>query len=149
MKIQTWRKKMTEKDQENSSNKPRRNIAITTFLWAGIVLHASIAVVYIPGLVYSFQNPEKILEFLGPSYSEFLEQSAWKHLIFLIIDMGLCVFAWELIQWKRRGFYGLFALFMLIIGMSLEKENWPVLFSDLSLILIFSWYYIKENESLD
>jgi FtsH-binding integral membrane protein len=149
MEIQTWRKKMTDKDQENKSDNPRRNIAITTFLWAGIILHASIALIYIPGLVYSIQNPEKILELLGPSYKEFMDQSVWKHVIFLIIDLGLCFFAWELNNWKRRGFYGLFSLFMLIIGMSLEKENWHVLLSDLSLVIIFSWYYIKEDKRLD
>lgn len=140
---------MTEQDQELSSGKPQRRIDITVLLWAGILLHAVIFLAYIPGLIYKFQNPDMILKFLGPSYKEFVDQSVWKHLIFMVIDVGLCYFSYELINWKKRGFQGLFTLFMLLIGMSLERENWPILFSDLGLAIIFSLYYVKNEKHLD
>ncbi len=133
---------------ERSVDFPKRRVDITFLLWSGIILHATIFFLYIPGIMFHFLDPNMILNFLGPSYKEFLDQSIWKHLIFLIIDGGLCFFAYELINWRRRGFIGLLCLFMLLIGMSLERENWPIFISDLLLAGIFSQYYFSNDKNL-
>ena len=133
---------------EDSEILPKRRVDITFLLWAGIILHATIFLLYVPGIIFHFLDPNMIQSFLGPSYKEFLDQSIWKHLIFLLIDGGLCFFAYELIYWKKRGFIGLLCLFMLLIGMSLERENWPIFISDILLAVIFSQYYFSNEKNL-
>ena len=134
---------------ENNDGVPKRRVDITFLLWAGIILHATIFLLYIPGVIFHFLDPNMIQNFLGPSYKEFLDQSIWKHLIFLIIDGGLCFFAYELINWRKRGFIGLLCLFMLLIGMSLERENWSIFSADILLAIIFSQYYFSNEKKLE
>ena len=134
---------------EDNEILPKRRVDITFLLWSGIILHATIFLLYVPGIIFHFLDPNMIQNFLGPSYKEFLDQSIWKHLIFLLIDGGLCFFAYELIYWKKRGFIGLLCLFMLLIGMSLERENWPIFISDILLAVIFSQYYFSNEKYLE
>ena len=133
---------------ENTETIPKRRIDITFLLWSGILFHATIFLLYIPGIIFYFLDPNLIINFLGDSYKEFINQSIWKHLIFLFIDGALCFFAYDLLKWKKRGFQGLLCLFTLLIGMSLERENWSIFYSDLALAFIFGQYYFSNEKHL-